>query len=133
MAQIRKTVTVSDISETSSGNAVSSVDKKSADLMFDNAVFGVSVTEYHDAGVSSWAVDVLSDVGGFNTIIAGVTGLGSTTSALIPISDPYGTTQHNFIGVPLPTSVNVIGSSTTAGGSTFSCIVTLTLHSNDRG
>ena len=121
------TPTVSGITQTTRAYTVPVVKAKTTDLMFENGIFGVSVTSFSQTGVPSWAVEVRSNVGGFEYAIAGVTGIRGVSAMLIPIFSPNGTTRTDFIGIPCPTSIDVVGSSTTVGA-TFGCVVTLNLH-----
>ena len=115
------------ITQTTRDNAIVGIQDKTNDVMFVAGVMGVSVTRLDDPTTQSWAVEVRSNIGGLNQVIAGVTAIGTTTAVLIPILQ--GTTQSvsGHIGIPRPTTVDIVGSST-AVGLTFGCIVTMNLY-----
>lgn len=118
------------ITQTSRDNAITGINSKTTDILFQNAVMGVSVTRFDETDTQSWAIEVRSAIGGFNFQVAGVTGIGSTTSALMPIytpQDTVGTTGTEWVGIPRPTTVDVVGSST-AVGTTFGCVITMHLY-----
>ena len=99
--------------------------------MWDGAVFGVSVTTFNGVNFS---VYVVGNLGGVQVPIAGLSGVGSTLSTLLPILNERilgtatGTTQSTIMGIPTPTAV-VFGNSAIVGKS-YSAIVYATLYRN---
>lgn len=122
---LRPTVTITGITQTTSGRTFSGMFQNA--VAYPSGIFGYSVTSYTTVNGSNWAIDLFTKVTGTTLKIAGVTGIGSTTSGIIPINLLAGTTTSNFIGIPLPDQINVIGSSTGVG-STFSVVVTGALY-----
>lgn len=98
--------------------------KKSSTDMWDGALFGVSVTTFNGVNFSCY---ILGSLGGVTVPIAGISGIGSTTSTILPIVNQYsvgsgvGTTQSSFVAIPTPVQV-VFGNSAIVGGS-YSAVV----------
>lgn len=136
MSNVREVLTVGGatpltggITQTTRNYELPGTKAKTNDLIFTEAVFGISVTHIQVPTSQRWAAEVYSTVPGHKLLIAGVTGIGTTTSTLIGISQFVGASAGavGLNGIPMPTSVDIIGSST-AVGTTFGCVVTLALH-----
>lgn len=97
---------------------------KSTTDLWDGAMFGVSVTTFNGVNFSCYVVGTL---GGITVPIAGISGIGSTTTALLPIVNELsvgvaaGTTQNAVVGIPTPTAV-IFGNSGIVGKS-YSAVV----------
>ena len=99
--------------------------------MWDGAVFGISVTTFNGVNFSCY---VVGNVAGITIPIAGWSGIGSTTTLLLPIVNEVaigtvaGTTQYSFAqtGIPIPTAVT-FGNSAIVGKS-YSAVVYAKLY-----
>jgi len=113
------TYTISDIAEKGVARTA----------LWEGAVFGISVTTI---GTQSFSVYVVGDLGGIQVPIAGLSGIATTASTLLPIVNEVkvatvaGTTQYAVVGIPTPRSV-IFGNSATPGQS-YSAIVYATLY-----
>lgn len=126
MSQFRGRASIAGVTASSLGNAFAGMQFKSNDLVFQQGYFGYSITTLTTG--QTWHILVFeTTTSGDKRTIAGISGLNAAGSGFIPIVDARGATQVNFIGIPRPTGVDVIGSS--AGiGITFSGSVTAILH-----
>ena len=95
--------------------------------------FGISVSRF---GAVNFSCHILGDIGGVSIVIAGLTGIGSTLSQIIPIlqqsainTQILGTTQQTFLGIPTPRTI-VFGNSGIVGG-TYAAVVSAMLYSPD--
>jgi len=129
MSQAIATATVSGITATVSGRTFSGLLEKTNALMFSSGIIGASVTSYSTTGAPVWDIEVYTRVAGADFQIAGISSIASTASVIVPIRNAQGLTQHNFIGIPRPTSVTVRAQSATLG-STFSVVVEAHLHNS---
>lgn len=128
-AQINGVTLVSGITQTRRSTLLGPMfDFKTNAVVFDSGCMGFSVTSFSATGVPSWAVEVYSNVGGAFLMIGGATGIGSTTSGFVNLQRLNGTTAHQFLGIPRPDRLDIVGSSTTVG-STFSIAVGFKLRS----
>lgn len=90
--------------------------------------FGLSVTSI---GTQAFSVYITGDLGGITVPIAGISGVATTTSTLIPllqeriIGTNVGTTQSAVYGIPTPRRI-VFGNSSTPG-QTYSAVVSAVL------
>lgn len=104
---------------------------KANGAMWDGGVFGVSVTTFNGVNFS---VHVVGDLNGLTVPIAGISGIGSTTTTLIPfineiaIGTAAGTTQNVTVRIPTPKSI-VFGNSAIVGKS-YSAVVYGMLYRN---
>lgn len=102
--------------------------------ILDYAVFAISVTQ---VGTQNFNVHIVGDIAGVTLPIAGLSGIGTTTSTLVPIINEriigtvLGTTQLNqmITGVPIPRRI-VFGNSATPG-QTYSAVVSAILQAID--
>jgi hypothetical protein len=81
--------------------------------VWPGGVIGYSFTRY-DATQTFW-IDVMSNVMGSSQRIAGVSGVASTGSGVLPMWSITGTTTFNWIGIPTPVQAIMRGTSTGAG------------------
>jgi hypothetical protein len=94
--------------------------------VWPNGVLGYSFTRY-DPTQTFW-IDVISNVAGVSTRIAGVSGIATTGSGVMPMWSITGTTTFNWIGIPTPVQAIMAGTSTGAG-LTGVAVVTCALYS----
>lgn len=122
---------------------ITGLDRMTKDYIFANGYFGYSVIQSTGSPTMSghWGIDVKADLNGDGNlkVIAGVTTIATTTSGFIPINSMVGTTsanpfgglatnRANFIGIPRPAFIDVIGTSVGVGNS-FGVVVTVCLGS----
>lgn len=117
----------SGITATSANNTVT-LNKTNA-AVFESGIFGVSVTEY-TAG-QTWQINVYHKFpSGQRILISESPVISSASAAIMPILNAEGATQSEFMGIPKPMEIDVVGNS--AGvGITFSAIVSASLFSHD--
>ena len=105
------------------------ISRKSNLPMWNHATFGISVTS---VGTEEFHVNIVGNLEGVQVPIAGISGVVTTTSTLIPVTNErilgteVGVTQSAIVGVPTPTQI-VFGNSSTPG-QTYSAVVSAILH-----
>lgn len=103
--------------------------RKSNTLLWDTAVFGISITQMGSQQIN---VYIVGDLQGVTVPIAGLSGIGTTSATLIPvineriIGTQAGTTQSAILGIPMPRRI-VFGNSAIVG-QTYSAVVSAALH-----
>lgn len=99
--------------------------------IWDYGVFAVSVTQI---GTQNFNCYVVGDLAGVTVTIAGISGIATTTSTLMPVVShatlgvATGVTQFAIMGVPMPRRI-VFGNSATPG-QTYSAVVSAMLWSH---
>ena len=109
------------------GNAIL---KKSNTTFWERGCFGISVTQM---GTEEFHVSIVGDIQGTDIPVAGLSGIVTTSSTLIPIVNERivatvaGTTQFSVIGIALPRRI-VFGNSAIVG-QTYSAVISASLYS----
>lgn len=103
--------------------------QKSNTPVWERGYFGYSVTR---VGTQTFSIYVIRTHAGTQVPIAGLSGIGTTTSGVLPILNErsigvaVGTTQNASIGIAIPQQI-VFGNSGIVG-QTYSAVVTATLY-----
>lgn len=108
--------------------------KAASKVLWDKGAFAISVTRI---GTQAFNCYIVGDLQGVNVPIAGISGIATTTSTVIPIIQEriIGTgaagnsAQVAVIGVPMPRRI-IFGNSATPG-QTYSAVVSAMLQSED--
>lgn len=109
--------------------------KSATRTMWDKGVFAISVTRVGTG--ANFSCYVVGDLGGVTLPIAGISGIGTTTTTILPIVQErvIGTgaagnsAQVAMIGIPMPRRI-VFGNSALAG-QTYAAVVSAILQSED--